>query len=390
MKIILAIDSFKGCLTSEEVEAVFARALTRKGARVQALPMSDGGEGMLGAFVSALHGHTVELSVHDPMMRPVNASYGITPRGTAIIETALACGLTLMAPHERNPLVASSYGVGELVADALKRGCRRFIVGLGGSGTSDAGTGMLRALTHLLAPQTGLTPPETSRAENRRQELLTPPETSATERLPIIPEVLERYARECSFVLASDVRNPLCGPHGAAHTFAPQKGATPQMVDELDRRAERFARLSAQAMGNDCSHMPGAGAAGGLGYAFMQYLGARAESGADLLLHLTGFDRLIEGADLIITGEGHADRQTLMGKLPERVLRRAERQGIPVWLVAGRVSHTQELIRAGFARVEGITPDGTDIREAILPPTAEKNIAAWVERNFTPPQEEPV
>lgn len=139
MHIILAIDSFKGCLTSEEVEAIFAQALTARGATVRSLPMSDGGEGMLEAFISALHGQIVPAEVHDPLMRPLLASYGIAPDGTAVIETAKACGLTLMTPEERNPLIATTYGVGELIAHALRRGCKRFIIGLGGSGTSDAG-----------------------------------------------------------------------------------------------------------------------------------------------------------------------------------------------------------------------------------------------------------
>lgn len=231
MHIILAIDSFKGCLTSEEVEAIFAQALTARGATVRSLPMSDGGEGMLEAFISALHGQIVPAEVHDPLMCPLLASYGIAPDGTAVIETAKACGLTLMTPEERNPLIATTYGVGELIAHALRRGCKRFIIGLGGSGTSDAGKGMLQALTDSFAPH-------------------------AT-----IHDVLSRETAGCQFTLASDVRNPLCGKEGAAFIFAPQKGATPQMVEELDRRARQFADCSARLMGKDASTQPGAGAA---------------------------------------------------------------------------------------------------------------------------------
>lgn len=352
MHIILAIDSFKGCLTSEEVEAIFAQALTARGATVRSLPMSDGGEGMLEAFISALHGQIVPAEVHDPLMRPLLASYGIAPDGTAVIETAKACGLTLMAPEERNPLIATTYGVGELIAHALRRGCKRFIIGLGGSGTSDAGKGMLQALTDSFAPH------------------------------GTIHDVLSRETAGCQFTLASDVRNPLCGREGAAFIFAPQKGATPQMVEELDRRARQFADSSARLMGKDASTQPGAGAAGGLGYAFMQYFNATAQSGADLLLDLTAFDQQLERADLVITGEGHADRQTLMGKLPERILQRARKHHVSVWLVAGQTDDADELIAAGFSRVDKLTPEGMNLQEAIKPETTRQNIFRWIDRHF--------
>lgn len=352
MHIILAIDSFKGCLTSEEVEAIFAQALIARGATVRSLPMSDGGEGMLEAFISALHGQIVSAEVHDPLMRPILASYGLAPDGTAVIETAKSCGLTLMTPEERNPLIATTYGVGELIAHALRRGCKRFIIGLGGSGTSDAGKGMLQALTDSFAPH------------------------------GTIHDVLSRETAGCQFTLASDVRNPLCGKEGAAFIFAPQKGATPQMVEELDRRARQFADSSARLMGKDASTQPGAGAAGGLGYAFMQYFNATAQSGADLLLDLTAFDQQLEQADLVITGEGHADRQTLMGKLPERILQRARKHHVPVWLVAGQTDDTDELIAAGFSRVDKLTPEGMNLQEAIKPETTRQNIFRWIDRYF--------
>lgn len=352
MHIILAIDSFKGCLTSEEVEAIFAQALTARGATVRSLPMSDGGEGMLEAFISALHGQIITAEVHDPLMRPLLASYGIAPDGTAVIETAKACGLTLMTPEERNPLIATTYGVGELIAHALRRGCKRFIIGLGGSGTSDAGKGMLQALTDSFAPH------------------------------GTIHDVLSRETAGCQFTLASDVRNPLCGREGAAFIFAPQKGAPPQMVEELDRRARQFADSSARLMGKDASTQPGAGAAGGLGYAFMQYFNATAQSGADLLLNLTAFDQQLEQADLVITGEGHADRQTLMGKLPERILQRARKHHVPVWLVAGQTDDADELIAAGFSRVAKLTPESMNLQEAIKPETTRQNIFRWIDRYF--------
>lgn len=353
MKIILAIDSFKNCLTSEEVETIFAQALkNRKDVDVVSLPMSDGGEGMLEAFVAALQGRLVEARVHDPLMRPITAQYGITPDGTAIIETAKACGLTLMSTDERNPMVATTYGVGELIAHAVRQGCRNFIVGLGGSGTSDAGIGMLKAIINNFAKGC------------------------------IIDDVLNNSMAECRFLVASDVRNPLYGEEGAAFIFAPQKGATPAMVEELDRRAQKFANISALHMGKDESRKSGAGAAGGLGYAFMQYFNATLKSGADILLDLIHFDNLIQNADIIITGEGHADRQTLMGKLPERILQRAQKHQIPVWLIAGKAENIDELKAAGFAKVDSITPKDMDIQEAVNQDTAQRNIINWINKNI--------
>lgn len=351
MKIVIAIDSFKGCMTSEEVERCFSQALAGKGADTVSIPVSDGGEGMLDAFMAALGGKSVETAVHDPMMRHVSARYGITPDGTAVIETSQACGLGLIAPSERNPLTATTYGVGEMVGDAFRSGCRKFIIGLGGSGTSDAGIGMLTSLAGQFADG-GL--------------------------IQNLPGALS----DCTFILASDVRNPLYGPDGAAYVFAPQKGAGPEMMAELDRRAMEFASWSAEHLGHDESLRPGAGAAGGLGYAFMQYLGAVAESGADLLLEMAGFDDALEGAAAVITGEGHADRQTLMGKLPERILRKASCHGVPVWLIAGRVSDRQLLLDAGFERADSITPEWMDTNEAIKPDTARENIQRWVRSNF--------
>lgn len=351
MKIVIAIDSFKGCLTSEEVESCLSKALAEKGVDTVPVPVSDGGEGMLTAFMSALGGKTVEAEVHDPLMRPVTARYGIVPDGTAIIETSQACGLGLLSPSERNPLKATTYGVGELIGDAFRSGCRNFIIGLGGSGTSDAGRGMLTSLAAQFA------------------------DGGLIENLP-------GRLSGCRLTLASDVRNPLCGPDGAAYVFSPQKGAGPDMIAELDRQAMEFASWSADHLGHDTSGCPGAGAAGGLGYAFMQYLGAVAVSGADLLLEMAGFNDALEGAAAVITGEGHADRQTLMGKLPERVLRKTSGHGVPVWLAAGRVSDRQMLLDAGFTRVDSITPEWMDIEEAIKPDAARENIKEWVRSNF--------
>lgn len=344
MKTILAIDSFKGCMSSSEVEETIAGVLDKNGVETLCLPMSDGGEGMLQTFTSAMSGTLEPVYIHDQMMRRVDAQYGVMPDGTAIIEVAQACGLTLVKEEERNPMRSTTYGVGELLSRAIKRGCRNFIIGLGGTGTSDAGIGMIRALVDIFA-----------RGKN-------------------FDEALKTELGECRFTLASDVDNPLCGKNGAAHVYAPQKGATPEMVEQLDRRARLFAEKSALHFGFDKSNEPGAGAAGGLGYAFMQYLGAEMKSGADLLLDLTDFNGKIKDADLIITGEGSADRQTLMGKLPQRILMRGKQLGVPVGLVAGGVEDKEELLSAGFSFVESITPEGMPLEEAIKKEVAFSNL----------------
>ena len=350
-KYVIAVDSFKGCLTSREAATAVDKALRQYGGGVETVcfQMSDGGEGMLEAFTAATGGKTAEAYIHDLMMRRRWAEYGITADGTAIIETAEACGLTLLAEEERNPVRATTYGVGELVAAAVRQGCRKFIIGIGGSGTSDAGIGMLRALTDRLAPREGT-----------------------------IDDALNGELGRCRFTIACDVDNPLLGVNGAAEVFARQKGATPGMVPLLEQRAARFARASARHFGFDRSREPGAGAAGGLGYAFMQYLDAETRSGADLLLDLCGFDGAIAGATAVITGEGRADRQTLMGKLPLRVMQRAKRQGVPTWLLAGRADDKEKLTEAGFDKVISVTPEGTPMTVALKKDVAERNIHAAI------------
>ena len=366
-KIIVAIDSFKGCLTSAEAnqaasEGVFAKMPE---AEVVQIPVSDGGEGWLEAFNVAIGGELVEVNVKDPLMRPIVAQY-LMQGDTAVIEIAKASGLTLLSPEERNPMVATSYGTGQLVVDAVRRGCKHIIIGLGGSATSDCGIGMLRAIIDSFAK---------GGSWDDVREL-----------------------DDVRFTIATDVTNPLCGENGAAHVFAPQKfaikreqseldsiaereqtrpqvkGATHEQVLALDARAKRFAEASAKHMGRDCQNMPGAGAAGGLGYAFLQYMNAKCRSGIDLLLDTIHFDDLLQDADLVITGEGSADRQTLMGKLPFGILQRAQRHDVPVMLIAGRIADEQQLLAAGFSHVACINPPDLPLEIAMQPATAKENI----------------
>lgn len=342
MKIIVAIDSLKGCLTSAEANAAAAEGIRRvcPNAEVTEVPVSDGGEGFLAACHAAMGGQLAELMTRDPLMRPVRARY-LLKGTTAVLEAAQACGLMLLAEEERRPLVATSYGVGLMVADALRQGAKHIIVGLGGSGTSDAGHGMISGLDDAFGK------------EGAWKELI--------------------HMKAVRFTIATDVTNPLCGPNGAAHVFAPQKGATPDEVLELDQRAQAFAELSARRYGFDRSEEPGAGAAGGLGYAFLQYLDAECRPGFELLSELAGFADSVADADLIITGEGSADGQTLMGKLPVSILRQAG--GVPVCLVAGRIADREQLLAAGFARVECINPDGLPLSEAMKKEVARLNLS---------------
>lgn len=341
-KIVIAIDSFKGCLSS-----VVANRAAADGVRwvfpdadIVQIPVSDGGEGFVQAFHAAVGGDIQEVEVRDPMMRFIKSKYLL--RGEeAVIEIAQASGLTLLSEGERNPMVATSYGTGQLIADAVKKGAKRIIVGLGGSATSDAGMGMLRALIDAFA---------------------------RGGRFDYIEEL-----KSVQFTIASDVKNPLCGENGAAHIFAPQKGATAEMVIRLDERARRFADVSAKHFGYDCSRQEGAGAAGGLGYAFLQYMHASCKPGIEMLLEAVNFHEVVKDADMVITGEGAADRQTLMGKLPVGVLRQSGT--VPVCLIAGCVSDKETLLKAGFSQVVCINPEGISLEEAMRPEVAKKHIS---------------
>ena len=346
-KIIVAIDSFKGCLTSAEANQAAAEGIAAElpEAEVIQMPVSDGGEGWLEAFRAATGGEMVDIVVRDPLMRYAHAQY-LVNGDTAVIEIAKASGLTMLSAEERNPMVATSYGTGQMVADAVRRGCRHIIAGLGGSATSDCGIGMLRAIIDVFARQGSWDD---------------------------IGEL-----KDVSFTIATDVTNPLCGENGAACVFAPQKGATPEMVRMLDARARKFAEVSAKHFGYDRQDMAGAGAAGGLGYAFLQYMNAECRSGIELLLDAVGFDSILEDASLVITGEGSADRQTLMGKLPFGILQRARSRHVPVALMAGRVNDGQQLAEAGFSHVACINPPGISLEEAMKPETAKAHIRKTV------------
>lgn len=370
-KVILAIDSFKGCLSSKEAETAAAQGIRHVFPTCETicLPVADGGEGMQRVLTEALNGQEIRLSAHDPLMQMRQTAYGLSGDGTtAFIEMAAISGLPLVPLRQRNPSLTTTYGTGELIKDALNRGCRRFVIGLGGSATNDAGLGMLQALGFRFRDRYGN---ELGKAQPMCGQLLN--EIAFIDSSTALPAL-----REARFTAACDVCNPFFGPEGAACVFAPQKGADPEMVAALDKGLQHLAQVIWQTTGHDIATLPGAGAAGGMGGTLSALLNAELKPGIDLLLDLTDFDKLIEGADLIITGEGKSDRQTVMGKVPSGILKRARRQGIPVILVSGSIEDAYILNQAGFRAAFSITPAPMSLEEAMQPSTACQNIMQTV------------
>lgn len=363
-KIVVASDSFKGSLSSLEVAGAAGEAIhsVLPDCEVVKVDVADGGEGTMEALRGTLGGQKLTLEVNDPLGRPIQASYVILDDGiTAVLEMAAASGLPLLSPSERNPLQTSTYGTGQLIADALGRGCRRFLVGIGGSATNDAGMGMLEALGVRFLDAAGNILPG-------RGDSLNKVDTIDMKR------VLEGF-HESEFIVACDVDSPLYGPRGAAYVFAPQKGADESMVKILDGGLKHFSEVVMNTLGKDVSMLPGAGAAGGLGGGFVAFLNARLERGVEMVLDAIGFDSLIKGSSLVITGEGRLDSQTLTGKTPYGVLKRAMKQGIPVVAIGGSVTLDQESARkAGFTEIYAVTPEGMPLAEAMKADVAWRNV----------------
>ena len=365
-KIVVASDSFKGCLSSMQVADAVERAVLQAcpACDVIKIDVADGGEGTMDALQHTLGGHKIWLEVSDPLGRPVRASYVILEDGTsAVVEMAVASGLPLLSPEERNPLETSTYGTGQLIADALNKGCRKFLIGIGGSATNDAGMGMLQALGYRFTDAQG--------------NVLCGCGESLEKVASIDASSASPALKESEFIVACDVDAPLYGPKGAAYVFAPQKGADTETVERLDNGLKHFSEVAAKSKGaiEDYAQTPGAGAAGGLGFGLMTFLNARLVSGINMVLDAIGFDSIIKDADLIITGEGRIDSQTLAGKTPYGVLQRAKLQGIPVVAIGGSVQlEPEETEAAGFASILQTTPPDTRIEDALNPKTASRNI----------------
>ena len=354
MKVVIAPQTFKGSISALDVARAMERGLRRvvPEAETELVPVADGGDGTLETLVEATGGHVEEITVRGPLGRPVKAQWGALGDGrTAVLEMARTSGLALLKPEERDPLRATTYGLGQAILAALEQGYRRFIVGIGGSATNDGGAGMAQALGVRLLDAEGRDLPPGGGALASLERI----DTSG----------LDPRARESTFLVACDVNNPLTGPEGASAVYGPQKGATPEMVQELDAALKRLAEVVRRDLGVDVEHLPGAGAAGGLGAGMVAFLGARLMPGVDIVLDTVELDRRLEGAGLVITGEGAMDFQTVFNKAPIGVARRAGQLGIPVVAISGSLGRGfQDVHRHGIAAVMDIVCAPMSLEEA--------------------------
>ena len=372
MKVTIAIDSLKGSLSSLEAGHAIEAGIKNvyPDAEVCVRPLADGGEGTVEALTIGMGGELETITVTGPHGRPVSCQYGIIKEtNTAIMEMATAAGITLVSGEERNPLKTTTYGVGEMILDAIRKGCRRFIVGIGGSATNDGGIGMLQALGYDFLNADGQPIPHCGAG----LEVLT--SISADH---VIPELAE-----CSFKIACDVTNPLCGPMGASAIYGPQKGATPEIVRMMDGWLANYAKLATSVNPNADAEFPGTGAAGGLGFAFSVFTNAVLESGISIVLEETKLEDYVKDADLVITGEGRLDAQTVMGKAPSGVANIAKKYGKTVLAFAGAV--TEDAIRCNEHGIDAFFPilrGVVSLDEAMNPEHARKNMTAAVEQAF--------
>ncbi len=363
MKIIVAMDSFKGSLSSLEAgEAVRSAALSVfPESEVIVLPLADGGEGTVDALTSGLGGEMVRLRAAGPLGDEIYCRYGISPDGTAVIEMAECSGLSLVPQDKRDPLNTTTYGLGQLILDALDRGCRSFIIGIGGSATNDLGTGMLSALGVKFF------------AGDEELRYLCGGCLESISRIDI-SSIDARLAR-CSFRVACDVNNTLLGERGCARVYGPQKGADEERIVRLDRGAQHFAELAAQLFNKDMRDIPGAGAAGGLGYGFVTFLPASLEPGVEIVLSEVRLKEKLAGADMLITGEGRIDRQTAMGKGPMGAAKLARAKGVKTVALGGCVSEDADICNAeGFDAYFSIIQAPCTIEQAMEKKTAKKNL----------------
>jgi glycerate kinase len=366
MKIVIAPDSFKESLTAmavaNEIEAGFREIFPD--AEYRKLPVADGGEGTVQAMIDASGGKLVALNVNGPLGEPVAAFYGLMGDGqTAVIEMAAASGLELVAPAQRNPLLTTSFGTGQLIRHALDAGARRFVLGIGGSATNDGGAGMLQALGGRLLDATGADLAVGGGA------------LSMLDRIDV--SGLDARIKDCTFDVACDVNNPLVGPQGASAIFGPQKGATPEMVARLDDNLRHYARIIAKDLGHEVAEVPGAGAGGGIGAAMMVFLGGRLRPGSEIVTDAVGLDAAVADADLVLTGEGRIDGQTIQGKTPVGVARVAQRRGKPVIAIGGSLGNGAAAVHGyGIDAVFGSVSRPCTVEEALANAAANVRSAA--------------
>ncbi|MBO4432935.1 MAG: glycerate kinase [Clostridia bacterium] len=372
MKVLVAIDSFKGSLTSLQAGNAVKNAILRvdKNASVLVKPLADGGEGTTEALAFGLNSQTVKLTVKGPLLKPVEAEYTILKdSGTAVMEIAAAAGITLISADERDPLYTTTYGVGEMINDAIKRGCRKFIVGIGGSATNDGGTGMLTALGFEFLD------------ENNHPIGFGAKALKDLCRIKI--DNVNPCLKDCVFTVACDVSNPLCGENGCSAVFAPQKGGTPETVIAMDEWLFNYSKTVKEIFEKADPDMPGAGAAGGLGFAFMSFMNATLKSGIDIVLSETGIEREIQNADIVVTGEGRLDAQTVMGKAPAGVARLAKKHGKRVIAFSGCVAENAEVCNMhGIDAFFPILREVVTLDDALRPGYAAKNLEATAYQVF--------
>ena len=372
MKAVVAIDSLKGSLSSMEAGNAIAEGIYRADAeaKVEVRPLADGGEGTVDALVQGMNGSLRKVRVTGPLGDKVDAAYGIIEEAKmAVIEMSAAAGITLVPDEKKNPLFTTTYGVGEMIRDAIEKGCRKFVVGIGGSATNDGGIGMLQALGYDFLNSKGNAVPYGAKGLEDLAEI---------RKEYVLPELAQ-----CEFKVACDVTNPLCGPLGASAVYGPQKGATPEMVREMDQWLADYAKLAANCSERADAEHPGTGAAGGLGFAFLTFTNAVLESGIKIVLEETKLEQYIQDADIVITGEGRLDGQTAMGKAPVGVAKLAGKYQIPVLAFAGSVTKdarkcNEEGIHAFFPILRGITT----LEDAMDAENARRNLMETVEQVF--------
>lgn len=372
MKIVIAMDSLKGSLTSMEAGMAAAAGIRKadKKAEVFVRPLADGGEGTTQALVQGMGGSFQTITVTGPLGTPVECQYGILEEThMGVLEMSAAAGLTLIPEEKRNPLTATTYGVGEMIKDAIGKGCRRFLVGIGGSGTNDGGAGMLQALGYGLLDKDGT--PISSGAKGL--ETLCRIETSH-----VMPEL-----KECQFLVACDVTNPLCGKNGCSAVYGPQKGADSAMAAQMDRWLSRYGKLAKEQFPDADPKIPGAGAAGGLGFAFLILPNAELKSGTDIVLKETKLEQDLKDADLLITGEGCLDGQTVMGKAPAGAARLAKKYDIPVVALGGSIAKDGAVCNeSGIDALFSIVKGPMSLKEAMEPDTAKANLSNTAEQVY--------
>ena len=369
MKIVIAIDSLKGSLSSMEAGHAIEQGIRNvlPETKVLVKPLADGGEGTTEALVEGLGGDMVQVQVHGPLETPVNAAYGvIRESNTAIMEMAAAAGIILVGKDKR-PLDATTYGVGEMIRDAITRGCREFIIGIGGSATNDGGIGMLTALGYEFLDAEGKPAGIGAGALYKVAKICDD---------KVMPEL-----KYCHFRIACDVTNPLCGENGSTYIYGPQKGVTVELRDELDHAMDAYAQVVKAYNGTDYAKTPGAGAAGGLGFAFLSFLSGELLPGIELVLNAVEMDKAMEGADLVFTGEGRLDYQTAMGKAPVGIAKMAKKHGAKVIALAGAVIEgAQECNEQGIDAYFPILRQVVTLDEAMDPATARKNMVETTEQ----------